>query len=241
MKQKIVILNVVLGLAAVYAAFQLRGVWLAKKSREVAHLPGPPVKAAPVLPYTPQPPGDPVLAAGYNPIAQKFLLDPSRNPNVPLPEPAPAPPPPPMPPLPKYHGQMNLGGISAILSEAGSSAQTAVKPGETIGQFKLVDVSTQEIVFEWNGELVRKRLDELAEKSGAAQQAPVASAANQPPPPPPPPVIKTPQGPGEITPQGFKVCNPNDSTADGTVQDGFRKVSYATPFGSACRWDPIGK
>jgi hypothetical protein len=238
LNRKIILLNVVLAAAAIFAGFQLRNEWRAAKRREAATLHSAGSKPATVPPYYPLPGSEPVLAAGYDRIAQKDLFDPSRNPNVAVEAPPPSPPPPPMPALPRYYGQMNLDGVTAILGEGANSPQRSVKPGDTIGQFKLVDVSTQEIVFEWNGGLVRKRLDELLERSISA---PVVAAATQAPPPPPAPVIKTPMGPGELAPQGFKACNPNDSTPDGSVVDGFRKVAYSTPFGSACRWDPIGK
>lgn len=243
MKRKIVILNVVLAAVVIFASFQLRSAWRSAKHREAATLhPKAFVKPPAVAPYSPLPTAEPVLSAGYNAIAQKDLFDPSRNPNVvvevqPPPQP---PPPPPMPPLPHYFGQMNLDGVSAILSEAANSPQKSVKPGDTIGQFKLVDVSTQEIFFEWNGELVRRRLDELTDRGRQSSNAQAGPAAPQAP-PPAAPVIKTPTGPGEMAPQGYKVCNPNDSTPDGAVVDGYRKVAYSTPFGSACRWDPLGK
>jgi hypothetical protein len=48
-------------------------------------------------------------------------------------------------------------------------------------------------------------------------------------------------GPGADTGRGFKVCDPNDNTPAGTVVDGYRKIVNATPFGDACRWDPIGR
>ncbi|HXB73389.1 MAG TPA: hypothetical protein VNY05_34440 [Candidatus Acidoferrales bacterium] len=156
-------LNVVLAAMVIFAGFQLRNEWQAAKKREAATL-----RAAPVEP-TVVPQSLPLLAAeampvaGYNAIAQRDLFDPSRNPNLVL-EAPPTPPPTPMPALPRYYGQMNLDGVTVILSEAANTPQTSVRPGETIGQFKLVDISIQEIVFEWNGGLVRKRLDELANR-----------------------------------------------------------------------------
>jgi hypothetical protein len=45
--------------------------------------------------------------------------------------------------------------------------------------------------------------------------------------------------PGEKTGQGIKTCVPNDNTPDGTVVDGYRKVSHPTPFGPACMWEPV--
>ena len=59
--------------------------------------------------------------------------------------------------------------------------EKAIKPGETIGQFKLVDVNTNEITFAWtfNGELARRSLRELADNSApAAAPARGAAAAN---------------------------------------------------------------
>ena len=73
----------------------------------------------------------------------------------------------------------------------------------------------------------------------AAENAPAKAPAG--PPPPVLPVIKTPLGPGEDTGRGYKVCQPNDSTPDDSVVDGYRKVSLRTPFGNACRWDPVGR
>jgi TonB family protein len=40
---------------------------------------------------------------------------------------------------------------------------------------------------------------------------------------------------------GFKRCELNDNTPAGTVVDGYRKVVSPTPFGEACRWDPVGR
>jgi hypothetical protein len=138
---------------------------------------------------------------------------------------------------------MNIGSGPMALLAIGSAPSQAIKPGGTIGTFKLVDVNTVDITFEWNGQIARRTLDSLIDrKIGAAnegdsrsvQAAPQAAAA-------PAPVGKQPTGPGETTSFGFKTCSPNDSLAEGTVQNGFRKVIYQTPFGPACRWDPVGK
>jgi hypothetical protein len=240
LKRRIVILNVVLAAVAVFAGVQLRNEWLAAKAREAATLPGPPVKPGPVPPYTALPGAGPVLAAGYSLIPQKFLFDPSRNSTVVEVVVVPPPPPPkPMPALPRFHGEMNLDGIMAILSETPGSPQKFMKPGETIGEFKLLDVNTQELVFEWDGQTIHKGLNELMDRGAAPSDSRGSSAATQA--APPPPAVKTPLGPGAATPQGTKTCLANDSTPDGTVVDGFRKVSLATPFGAACRWDPVGK
>jgi hypothetical protein len=144
-----------------------------------------------------------------------------------------------MPDLPRFHGQMNLGdGPMALLVEKPGMAEKAIKPGETIGQFKLVDVNTNEITFAWtfNGELARRSLRELADNSvvAAAPEVRAAPAASA-----PAPVVKSNTGAGAITGFGFKECLPNDSSPEGTVDGGFRKTVVVTPFGKSCRWDPV--
>ena len=158
MKHKLLILN--LGFAAflAYAGFALRQAWLAEKAREAAEL-NKAVKPAAPRPWTPLATAPPVVPAGYAAIAQETLFDRSRNPNVPV-EVPPAAPPKPMPPLPLYHGQMNIGtGPMASLSEKPNSAGVFLHPGETIGQFKLVDVTSDEITLEWEGKTIRKNVD----------------------------------------------------------------------------------
>jgi hypothetical protein len=242
LKRRIVILNLVLAAVAVFAGVQLRNEWLAGKAREAATLPGPPVKPTAVPPYTALPGAGPVLAAGYSLIPQKFLFDPSRNSTVvEVVAFTPPPPPRPMPALPRFHGEMNLDGIMAVLSETPNSPQRFMKPGETIGEFKLLDVNTQELIFEWDGQTIHKGLNELTDRGAAPPDSRGSPAPARTAPPPPPPVFKTPLGPGQATSQGPKACLPDDSTPDGTVVDGFRKVSRPTPFGAACLWEPVGK
>jgi hypothetical protein len=132
LNRKLLILDVVLAGVAVYAAFQFRSQWLAARAREAATLNQ---KLAPPPPpqFTPLPAAPPVLSAAYAEIAQKLLLDRSRNSTVVI-EVPPPPPPKPMPPLPAYHGMMNLGdGPAAILSLSAAAPQEEIHPGEVIG------------------------------------------------------------------------------------------------------------
>jgi hypothetical protein len=240
LNRKLLILDVVLAAAAVYAGFQFRSQWMAAKAREAAILHRQPAPlAAPQ--FTPLATAPPVLSAGYAEIAQKLLFDRSRNSTVVVDVPPP-PPPKPMPPLPVYHGMMNIGdGPAAILSVNATSPQMEIHPGEVIGPFTLVDVNTQEIALEWDGQIIRKTVDEILDRTTRQ----VAADANTPAPAGPSPavlpVIKTALGPGEETGRGYKTCNVNDNTPDGSVVDGYRKVSLPTPFGNACRWDPVGR
>lgn len=241
MRRKLLLLNIVLAGLAVYGGWQLRVTWRAAKARRTA-IQSRRVPVAPPPPFTPLPSASPVVAGGYADIVQKMLFDRSRDPSVPVevPPPAPAPPPKPMPPLPVYHGMMNLGGITVVLSADASSPHQGLQIGDSIGQFKLVDVNTEEITFEWDGQMVRKKLEELEDHTGAAQQqqqAAVAAAASAPSPSSPPP--QTPLGPGTDIGGGFRACQPNDSHPAGVVVDGFRKVVFTSPFGQTCRWDPV--
>ena len=118
--------------------------------------------------------------------------------------------------------------------------EKAIKPGETIGQFKLVDVNTNEITFAWtfNGEMARRSLSELADTAARLRRRISRPAAGRersqrrrrP---------KQRWGRARSPGSGFKTCQPNDSTPDGTVVGGFRKMITTTPFGKSCRWDPV--
>jgi hypothetical protein len=247
LKRKLLLLNLGLAAFVAYAGFELRQAWLAEKAREAAEL-NKAVKPSAPIPFAPLAVAPPVAPAGYAAIAEQTLFDRSRNPNVVVDVPPP-PPPKPMPPLPVYHGQMNIGsGPMAILSATANSPHLGLHPGETIGPFKLVEVDREEITLEWEGKAIRKNVDELVDRSAqGAAAAPAAvtarteqSAAAAPAPPPPGPA-KSAIGPGADTGAGFKRCEPNDSTPAGTVVDGYRKVISPTPFGEACRWDPVGR
>lgn len=240
MNRKLVLLNLALLAVVAYAGWQLRLRWIAQKERAAAEL-SKRIKPLPPPPFAPLPAAPPVVPATYAQIAQQDLFDRSRNPTVEVVVPPP-PPPKPMPPLPVYHGQMNIGtGPMAILSEKANSQHQALHPGESIGQFKLVDVTTEEIVFEWEGKVIRKNVDELLDRTATTAVAAAPARTEQPSAPTPSPVAKSATGPGADTGRGFKVCDPNDNTPVGTVVDGYRKVENATPFGKACRWDPVGR
>ena len=241
MKRKLLLLNAVLLALLTYAGWQLRQAWLAARAREAAELNRKVPRAAPP-PFTPLPAAAPVAPGGYAEIATQMLFDKSRNPNVVVEVPAPVTPPPkPMPPLPVYHGQMNIGsGPEAILSQTATSVHEAIHPGEKIGQFKLLDVNSDEIAFEWDGNTVRRKVDTMIDRSAAPAAALTAGRTDQPA-AAPALAIKTQLGPGEDTGRGPKVCQPNDSNPAGAVVDGYRKVIAATPFGDSCRWDPVGR
>lgn len=245
MKRKLVALNLVLAGILAYAVSHLRNVWQAEKTREAAEL-AKVVKPLPPPPFSPLPPAPAVVPAGYADIAQKTLFDRSRNPNVVVEAPLP-PPPKPMPPLPVYHGQMNIGsGPTAIFSLTPTSVHEAVQAGETIGQFKLVAVNTDEIAFEWEGKIIRKKVEELLDRTVPAPGAPGVglvgvSVRTEQPAAPAPAKTANPGGPGIDVGPGLKACDPNDTNPAGTVKDGYRKKVTPTPFGNRCQWEAIAQ
>lgn len=244
MNRRMIALNVVLAALAIWAGIQWRSQYVAARARErrMYNAKVPPLAATPLPPLPAQPP---VLATGYNEVAQKLLLHPSRNPDIAVDPPPPPPPPPPMPPLPKYHGQMNLDGdVVAILSAGKDDPPQEVKAGGVIGQFRLVDVNTRDITFQWRDQQVRKTLDQVLDTSQAQAAANSANVSSSAPAEaaPPPPAIKSQVGPvGEVSQFGRRACDPNDSYAEGSVVDGWRKVLSPTPFGKACYWDRAGR
>ncbi len=241
MNRKLWILNLTLVALAVTAGIQLRNRWRADQQRK-----GSPLHRAirPIAPppFTPAPPPGAALPANYLNVAQKDLFDPSRNPDVPVEPPPPPPPPPPMPPLPVYHGAMNLGdGPVAIMSVTAATKAESVRPGERIGEFKLVDITRTDLTLEWNGQTIRKDLYELRSHSAPVAEPAAAVARAEAPPPPKPADTPRAKGPGEVYPSGSRGCQQNDTTPFGAVVDGFKKVSAPTPFGAACIWDPVSK
>lgn len=147
-----------------------------------------------------------------------------------------------MPPLPVYHGQMNLGdgqGLFAILSLNNAAPHQAIHMGESIGQFKLLSVNRETIDFEWDGQTVHRMLYELVDHSAVQQQQAEAVVQRAAAAPPPPPVEQKPLGPGPVSNNGAASCLPNDSSPEGTIVNGLRKVNKPSPFGPMCFWEPI--
>ncbi len=242
MSRKLLLLDILLLAAVVYAGLQFRNMYQGEKRREAAQRA---VKVTPVPPppVTPAPPPSPVLATNYAPIAQKLLLAKDRNPDVPIEAPPAPPPPPPMPPLPVYHGMMNFGdaeGPIAIMSLPNSKSQKSIHAGETIGEFKLLAVSKDGIDLEWRDQKVHKRPEELVSRSRPQEEAAQAAQA-APAPPPRPAEPPTERGPAQTDEgAGIHRCQANDSYPAGAVVSGLRKILKPGPFGQICYWEPVG-
>jgi len=135
---------------------------------------------------------------------------------------------------------MHLNRPVALLS-TGSGKPEAIHPGEAIGPFKLVDINRTQITFEWNGQLIKKSLDEILVKHAAAEAAPnLGNPVSPPMAVAAPPAVQKAMGPGDMTQFGYKLCLQNDSSPEGTVQGGYVKTLHKLPFGTSCTWDPVG-
>jgi hypothetical protein len=235
-KRKLFIANLALLGLSVAIAVHLRREWIEARAREQAILQQR-IKPVPPPPVTPLPAPQPVIAAGYIDIAQKDLFSKDRNPTVVIETTAP-PPKPPMPKLPLFHGLVDLGdGPMAIMSEGPKGPHRDYQPGEKVGAFKLVAVNNEQIVLEWEGQTITKSVDEMLDRTVApATPAGPAVADKAPPAQPLPPAQPK---PGGDLGRGTKACQPGDSSPDGTVADGMRKVIKPTPFGSRCYWEPV--
>ena len=68
-----------------------------------------------------------------------------------------------MPPLPVSYGMVDIGtGPTAILAEKAGAAHHSYKAGDKIGAFKIVAMNHKEILFDWDGQPVKKTFAELA-------------------------------------------------------------------------------
>jgi hypothetical protein len=235
-KRKLLLLNLALLALSAVGGIRLRREWVEARAREEAVL-RTRVKPTPA-PRLPSPaPAEPVKAASYSDIAQKMLFSKDRNPTVVV-EPPPAPKPIPMPALPLFHGVVDLGdGPIAIMSEGPKGPHRDYQPGDKVGAFTLVAVSNDELVLEWQGQTITKKVDEILDRSTSAPPAAPPPVAAAPAPAPAPPVTNAPAKPGADLREGLKACLPGDSSPAGTVTDGMRKVVKATPFGSRCFWE----
>lgn len=245
MNRKIVVLNIVLLALLVWLGVQLRARWMDAKAREQAALSRTPQPGQP-LPPPPVPGVEPASPAAYIEVAQKTLFAKDRDPNVVL-EVAPPPPPPPeppVPPLPAYHGQMAFGDPVIVLSAEGR--QKSYHVGEKVGEFTIAAFDRETVTFEWREKTLKHELRELLAKEPTrpAPPPPQAAAAAA---PAGANVAKIGGGSSEEKTDptfgkqlgSYRLCNPNDTSPDGTIKDGYRKVIIPGMMGTTCQWEPI--
>jgi hypothetical protein len=234
--RRLLLINLTLLALASAGIWRLRIAWRSETARERAAI-GKPIHPLPPPLVAGLPPAQAVRPVDYIDIAQKDLFTRDRNPNI-LVE-TKAPPPKPMPALPLFHGVMNLGdGPTAILSEKKGAPHRDFRPGEQIGEFKLVAVNREEIVLEWDGQQIRKRLEELQDtNTPAPASGNTAAQATAPAAPPAAPAQAKPE-PGVDVGQGVRACQSGDNSPPGTVANGMRKRTQSSPFGERCWWEP---
>ena len=222
--------------------WHLRAQWMGSHARDLALIHSA-LPAARVRGLAPLDKVGAVTAADFADVATQNLFSKDRNPNV-IVDPPPPPKEKPQPPFPVAYGVMLWDGVppTVVLSERAGGAQKGYRPGDTIGPWTLISVDSSYAEFEWDGKQFKKRIDELIDRAAVAQAAapqaggPAAAAAAK---------SVAPQslssaskaGPGVDQGAGFKGCTPGDSSPDGTVVDGFKKMVVATPFGSSCHWE----
>jgi hypothetical protein len=241
MKRRLLIVNIVLALAWVALSALLYQRWRAGEARNAEILrraaSGPAAQAIELKKEAEAP----VRAASYFEVAEKMLFSRDRNPTVIVEAAAPAKKE--MPPLPNAFGVMDLGdGPVAFLALKGEP-QRGMRVGETIGEFKLVAADAETLTFEWDGERITRKLDDL--RGVAVELTPAAAAAPAAPSAPGAPAAPTVTGRegapkfGDDMSATTKYCAPDDPSPEGTVHDGYRKVIRQTPFSKACFWEKV--
>jgi hypothetical protein len=207
------------------------------------------VKPAAPPPIAPAPKPEATVATRYADVADKNLFSKDRNATV-IVDPPKVEVPKPMPPLPVVYGVMGLpSGTKAIMSEKAGSPSTTIRAGDSIGEFKVAALDTQNVTFDWNGKQTTRKLDDLIDRSSsqtasngqpaaAAAPAPGGPAAAAPAPASAKPVNTHPTaadlGP-DLTPT-VKANKPGDTSPNGSIVDGYKKTCIATPFGDRCTW-----
>jgi hypothetical protein len=240
MRRRLLFLNVLL-IGLLWGAISLLKQRAAQAQEHERQVLQQKVKPAPAPVVAPLPSVPPTKLDGYIGVAQKPLFSRDRDPN-PIIEPVKPPPPKVMPPLPFAYGVIDFGGgPTVIMAEKAGAQHHGYHPGDKIGAFKLVSVNNRELVLDWDGQKIPKKLEELVDKSGqsAAAEEKTSQVASAPKPPPPPTVLAPAEPKPGLAAGEMKLCQPGDTSPAGTVSDGFRKVYTASPFGQSCRWEPV--
>lgn len=242
MTRRLMVLNLLLIVLITAACWRMRVVWLEQERASAQFLARPVAAGDPPVVLIPDPPKQ-VMAMNYLDVAQQLMFSRDRNPTVIVEVEAPKP----MPPLPLYYGMINLGdGPKVVLASARGAGQRSYRPGQQIGDFKLLAIEPAGLVFEWDGKRVPASYAQLKDTQPASQpptrSAPAAPSAPQPAKPAAPATnigIQKVSGPGESAGTDRRMCQAGDSSPEGVIVDGYRKVLAATPFGKSCYWEKV--
>ena len=235
------LLDLALVVALGLLAWQMRREWVWAHAREQA-LSSARIKPTAAQPLAPLPKVPPLAATAYVDVAQMNLFSKDRNPAVIIDAPQPVPEKP-TPPFPAARGVLLWEGAppTVMLSQQPGGPQKSYRAGDKIGEWTIVSVDNKYVVLEWNGKQFKKRLDELMDKTPIMMAETPAPQAQNTPAAPKTQSLSTSSasGPGVDVGGNIRACSPGDKSAPGTVQDGFKKVVSATPFGDACRWEAV--
>jgi hypothetical protein len=173
--RRIVLLNLALVALVGALGWVLRVNWLEAQARQHAVLRRQVAPKAVLAP--PSIPGVRAAApAEYIDVANKMLFSKDRNPIVVVEPPKPAPEPV-MPALPSYSGQMSIGEPVIFLSLP-KDVQHSYHAGDQVGDFKLASFDQDNIIFEWKGKTVERKLEDLRVTQILAQAGAGASAGS---------------------------------------------------------------
>jgi hypothetical protein len=239
-KRRLLLLNFALLVLLGLTGWRIWQTWEQARAREGTVLgQAPEPVPAPPAPAVEVP--EPVVAADYIDIAELLIFVSDRNPFIEID----VAPPKPLPPMPVAHGVLDLGsGPTAILSERAGDPQQGYRAGDYVGDLLLVGVTVRELIFEWEGEHVRRTVNELRpeteDQPRAATPSPTAPAVAK-----PKSTVLSASPASKARPSeigmggGDRACQQGDTSPPGTVTDGYRKVVTESPFGLSCRWVPI--
>jgi hypothetical protein len=239
LKPKLVALNILLLAALGAIVWEGRTRWQEAQAERQKNLSAA-IKPAVVTAAPPAPAPGGAQPIQYADVATKDLFAKDRNPNVIVDAPkieAPKP----MPPLPVVYGVLGLpSGTRAIMAAKQGGDSRSVHQGDQVGEFKIVSLDPQDVVFDWDGKQISRKIEDLMDRSGAV--APIGGSAGPGRPataaPTPTAVTAGPQK-ADDPKQTERPCKPGDNSPAGTVVDGFKKVYAvaASPFGPmGCRW-----
>jgi hypothetical protein len=249
LKPRIVLVNLLLVAAIAAAVWQGYARWREAQTVRKSALETQVPKVTPPPPAPSTHPDAPP-AAKYVDVATNNLFSKDRNPTVVI-EPPKLEKPKEMPKLPVVYGVLGLpSGIKALMAEKAGAASVSVHSGDSIGEFKIEALDSQNVTFTWEDKEIHKKIEDLMDRStqavaagpsGAGPAAQPNSPAQSNPPPPPVSSSGAPQMGIEVGVPGHseRVCVPGDNSAAGTVVDGYKKVLTPMPFGVNCRWLPV--
>jgi hypothetical protein len=235
---KLIAVNVGLAAALALIAWQGRVRWVDAQAQRRANL-NLPIRHI-VAPHpVPEAKPEGVQAAKYADVATKNLFSKDRNPTVVVEAPK-VEPPKVMPPLPVVYGVWTLSnGTKALMAEKSGASSKTVRPGDAIGDFKILAMDSNKVTFEWDGKPLERNIEDLVDHSGATVAAGGASAgpaapAAKPETPPTAAALGADNGTAEAP---TKACKPGEQSPLGSVVDGYRKTGVMTPFGVMnCSW-----